>query len=565
MELIKHRGPDASGWHIRDNVGLGHKRLAIFDLSDAAKQPLLIEDHGIVFNGAIYNYRELRQELEKKGYSFFSRSDTEVILQAYRHWGPACVHRFNGQWAFAVYDPLRKKIFCSRDRFGIKPFYYVQFGQKFCFASEIKAFRAFGEWQPELNRPRAYEFLAYGYHDHTEETLFAGVRQLGKGKNLWLDLNTGRLQVESYYDLRKQIQLNPDKPEVAKEKFLDCFKTAIDLRLRADVAVGANLSGGIDSSSIVGLASQKQPDLSTFSVCFKEKSINEELYVDAVLQQHPLVAHKIRPGLEELQASIRNVTWYNDEPIASLSVVAQHLLFQKVWEEGIKSTLGGQGADEILAGYEKFYLPLLKQAIRRKIGDFFTLLYQIQKLHHIKLSDALNRYFLYAGKNKSRANTSYWNPDFVPAKGQLFQRRPDRTVSDTSLNLLYEVGLATLLHYEDRNAMAFGVESRLPFLDHHLVEYALSLPDHLKIHQGIRKYILREAMRSYLPEKIYHRYDKIGFAAPDDRLTPHLLPQVEDFVNRQTSIFHPHFELKTASADLIRRIYFFKVWMELFL
>ncbi len=546
IELVAHRSPDGRGFYQGDYWGFSHGRLAIIDRSTAANQPLSYRGYTIIFNGAIYNYQELRSELIALGHHFQSQSDTEVLLAAYVEWGSTCLNKLNGMWAFAIHDPKQNIIFCARDRFGIKPFYYSQIGSHFCWASEIKQFEALPAWRAKVDRPNAYEFLVKGYQDHRESTFFAGVQQLRGGHSLTYDLQKQQYQIDCYYQLQpSQVAWSDPYDQATTQKLKELLYDAVRLRLRADVPIGTALSGGLDSSSIVGImqallqekgATEQQASV---SCCFKGKAWDESLYVDAVVEKTGLRSHRIYPDFATLLERWDEVTWHQDEPIAGASILAQHAVFQKAREEQLLVMLDGQGADEILAGYEKFYRPWFKRNFRENPLRALWDLRSFFQLHQIGAGEAWQAVQRF--RQKDRGGQPEWLEARV-AKEELFQRSGDLSTQQTSHNLLREMGLPILLHYEDRNSMAAGVESRLPFLDYRLVEFCLALPENDKIRNAQRKYLLREAMRPILPDRVYHRYDKMGFPTPQnywmqkhrdyfDRLTQESLALVSDWIN----------------------------------
>lgn len=572
--LAHHRGPNGEGYFHDSNFALGHRRLAIIDLSESASQPMTAHGATIIYNGEIYNYLEIRKELERRGYRFRTASDTEVILAAYDHWGKACLQQFNGMWAFLLYDPRRESLFCARDRFGIKPLYYTTIKEQFCLASEIKQFTGVEGWQPRLNRVRSYEFLAYGWHDHTAETFFKDVFQLPAGHWLEYGLKTHEYQIRPYYQPEKQLQEFRGPFQEATEVFARLFEDSVRLRLRSDVKTGATLSGGLDSSSIVGKMNSIYlgPPFETVSACFHLPQYDEQLFINAVVNRHALINHKVFPSFEEWAETSAAVSWHQEEPTASASVFAQFLVFRKAKEQGLKVMLDGQGADEILCGYEKFYLPFLKQQFRGHPLAAIRLLFGIMQHHQAPARQLVQKFRRHLFSYRIAPSTgTLFQPGFVPSPEELFQRPPGRDVRTTSTNLLKEVGLPVLLHYADRNAMTHSVESRFPFLDYRLVEFCLSLPDEYKISRsGIRKYIQREAMRDILPTKVYHRYDKMGFVTPQEEWVQGARQQMVKAILKSIkggleAVFQPEAkELLRLSPDAFWRAWAFSQWHSIF-
>lgn len=561
---LQHRGPDDDGVFVEKNIGLAHQRLSIFDLGEGGRQPFEGWNKVLVFNGAIYNFPEIKEELIDYGYDFRTKTDTEVILAAYDFWGKTCVQYFNGQWAFAIYDRAKREVFCSRDRFGIKPFYYTEINGKFCFSSEIKAFKNIVGWYPKLNKTKAFEYLVYQMHDHTKETMFEGVYRLGNGQELNFNLETSAFEIETYYDL-KNITTQNRTAEDAVKKFSEKFTHAIELRLRADVLVGAALSGGLDSSAIVLTIPEIDNDiyLSTFSVVYDEAKISERKYVEAVLKHKAIQGYILQPSFTDYENSRKKIIWQQEEPYNGMGVEAQHAMFAAAKSAGVKVMLDGQGADEILAGYEKFYLGIFKSKISflKKITTGFQLI----RLHQIPWKKSWNDFKNYLLKNKEEQDFSWLILKPNPAK--LFQRSKENSVLAMSKNLISELGLNALLRYEDKNAMSFGIESRVPFLDHELVEFCLSIPADLKISKGIRKWILRESRKAVLPEIILKRYDKLGFATPEvdwlNKQKENLIKSIEA-KNQLSGIINFQKIKEIKDIKIIWRIYLLGEWMEIF-
>lgn len=571
-DLVEHRGPDASGYYFGANFALGHRRLAVIDLTRSGNQPMSYNGLNIVFNGEIYNYLEIRTTLIRKGYRFQSETDTEVILAAYHHWGNACVEHFNGMWAFVIFDPKRQVLFCSRDRFGIKPFYFSEIGQKTCFASEIKQFTAVQGWKAKVNRTIAYEFMTWGYHDHTAtETFFEGVYQLQKGHNLIYDLTTHTKEINCYYRLRPR-PISDISWEEAEVQFKNLFLDAVRLRLRSDVKIGSALSGGIDSSSIVGTLAahfgldQAPNQLTTVSACFDATAYDESFWINKVADMHNLNSHKVFPSDSAFLEVLPTVTWHQDEPIIGAGVFAQYQVFEAARNKGITVMIDGQGADEILAGYNKFYFPFFRQLLKSNPTRFLVEGINAFFLHNQSTWQIFQATFRFLEKKKKKS-VRWINPKFIPDTSDFYNRSPDHSIQETSLNLLYEMGISILLHYEDRNSMAASVESRLPFLDHRLVEFCLNLPENYKIRRGKRKYLLRESMRSILPEEVYQRYDKMGYATPQAEWMTQYHQSFRDLfeqsVDRSGGFFSPSI-LDTVDQDLIWRTIALGIWLDAF-
>lgn len=546
-DIIRHRGPDDEGQWINGNIGLGHRRLSIIDLSPAGHQPMSNEDQTIwiTYNGEIYNYIELRPELEAKGHRFTSHTDTEVIIHAYEEYGEKCLSKFNGMFAFCLWDSREKKLFCVRDRCGVKPFYYYFDFNRFVFASEIKAIIEDKTIPKRPNNQIVCDYLVYAYLDHTEDTFFDGIKQLLPAH--YLIVKDGKLVIKKYWDLNPDEKMldTMDDSKYA-QRFYELFEDSIRLRLRSDVPVGTCLSGGLDSSSIVcvvnnllmdqpispaggGLGGKSSsPNQKTFSSCFEDKTYDERKFIQEVIKKTNVDANFTFPDGKKLFDIIPEVIWHQDEPFGSTSIFAQWHVMQLAREKGVTVLLDGQGADELLAGYHGYYdyyfTDLIKTfQFRRLIKE----LHLYSKYHFYSKRSTLIRLiipFLSYGlreylKSILKTKMSGWvNTDFV----KTYQRKiiPVQKYKGCLDDHLYQFftnsSLPALLHYEDRNSMAFSVEARVPFLDYRLVEFIFSLPSSQKIRDGITKIVLRNAMKGILPEKVRMRMDKMGFVTPGD-------------------------------------------------
>lgn len=546
IDRLRHRGPDDSGLIALDkreslpSLVLGHCRLAIIDLSAAGHQPMSNEDGKIwiVYNGEVYNYMELMEELASRGHRFRSRTDTEVILHAYEEYGVDCLQRFNGMFAFALWDGRARLLFCARDRFGIKPFYYHFDGERFLFASEIKALLHPEGVKREPNPQIIYDYLVNGYLDHTGETFFQGIAQLPPAHYLLLE--GGDLRVRRWWDLcpSRDGHWAPSDPELA-ERFRSLLTDAIRLRLRSDVPIGTCLSGGLDSSSIVCLANRlmfphekaSRPEIvgerqKTFSSCFEERRWDEREFIYEVLEQTGAEANFAFPQGEELFELIPQLVWSQDEPFGSTSIFAQwHLM--KLASQKVKVLLDGQGADEILAGYHRAFGALYLDLMERfRIGRLLRELVFYRWVHRSfqpYVFSGLARSLLpdaWVGRLRGRITGDiHWiDPEFQRGyrRDFGFDERFGTHLDSQLYSVLTRYGLPALLHYEDRNSMAFSLEARVPFLDYRLVEFAFTLPASQKIRDGMTKVVLRNAMRGLLPEKVRMRMDKMGFVTPED-------------------------------------------------
>ncbi|CAN5137359.1 asparagine synthase (glutamine-hydrolyzing) [soil metagenome] len=536
-DTIRHRGPDDEGFYFGENFGLGHQRLSILDLSSDGHQPMhYLEKYVIIFNGEIYNYLEIKEELVKLGYQFNSKTDTEVILAAYTEWGESCVEKFNGMWAFLILDKVKRIFFCSRDRFGIKPFYFTILGDFFAFGSEIKLFTALPDWNPGMNLARALDFLMYGIFDHTDETLFKNVFQLKGGHNLIYNLEDHNYEIIQWYNIKSKIKKFRGDFEEAKLRLVNLFQESVKLRLRSDVKVGSCLSGGLDSSAIVCTVNQilketGKADLQeTVSSCFENKQFDEQDYIDSVIEKTTIKAHKVFPQYEELFKSLDQIIWHQDSPIGSSSIFAQYNVFRTSAQNKITVMLDGQGADETLAGYDGFFYSYYSSLLfNLNFSQLAREISSVKKFNRFNLHNFLVEtiykilpVFLYRHFKVKQSNLLKRGikPKIINSlrNQEDFLFNQSLQISDLqqlSFNQLLDHSLPMLLHNADRMSMAHSIESRLPFLDYRLVEFILALPDNFKIKEGKTKYIFRESFSEILPKKIIHRYDKMGFITPE--------------------------------------------------
>ena len=530
---LSHRGPEGQG-HWQSPGGhalLGHCRLCIIDLSPAAAQPMhSLEKYSIVHNGEIYNYIELREELRKNGYSFRTQSDTEVILASFDYWGEDCVLHFDGMFAFAIWDEEEKELFAARDRFGEKPFYYFFEDERFLFGSEMKAIWAAGiSRQPNLRL--LFNFITIGYVDNParpEETFYTNISKLPPASRLFYAPGDQEPLVEKYWDLDPEIKKQKVSEQEAIEIFNNLLNTSVKRRLRSDVAVGTSLSGGLDSSSIVAIASgmTNKESFASFTASFPGFQKDETPYARKVADKFGLRSHQADISLEGLLKDWDKLCYHQEEPFGSASIYAQYRVYELAQDKQVKVLLDGQGADETLAGYNKYYkwywqeLFIKRRLVRsgelkasRALGidekfgvkniiaslfpDLASVILERQYLLKALGQEDLTRDFI-----KQHSKEAYYIvPEYFNLNGALY------------FNTIVH-GLEELLRYADRNSMAFGRETRLPFLNHELVEFIFSLPSQFKIRSGWTKWILRTVMNNRLPDEITWRKDKIGFEPP---------------------------------------------------
>jgi asparagine synthase (glutamine-hydrolysing) len=534
-EALAHRGPDGEGLFADEGVALGFRRLAVIDLSERGDQPFASEDGRLrlIHNGEVYNYRELRAELEALGHRFRSATDAEVILEAYRAWGEGCVRRFNGMWAFAIWDGTRRSLFCSRDRFGVKPFYYRFEGGRFVFASELKAFRVDPATRLEPNPRAVRDYLEQGYLDHTGGTCFRGIVRLPPAHSLVLDERG--LRLTRYWELEPREPPAGDAAEAVRELLLD----AVRLRLRSDVHVGTCLSGGIDSSAVACLvdyllrteAENARPvgeRQRTFTAYFPDDGFDERRYARAVVDRIRAEPRWVTFDDRELSEALPAVVEAQDEPFGSTSVVAQWFVLRAAREAGLTVMLDGQGGDEIFAGYHGYFGPFFADLlVQRRLHELRREVGAYRKLHAASATAtavAIVRPFLpdrvrWVARGRARGGSQLVHADLrhlAPTTERDSAPYRDRLRRQLHL-ILTQRGLPELLHYEDRNSMAHSLEARVPFLDYRLVELVFSLGSAELIDHGRTKAVLRRALDSLLPPLVRDRVDKLGFVTPEGR------------------------------------------------
>jgi asparagine synthase (glutamine-hydrolysing) len=519
LEPIRHRGPDHSGRWIDMPVLLGHNRLSIIDLSAAAHQPMEFGDLTIVYNGEVYNYLELRDELARKGYRFRTNSDTEVILAAYTEWGSACVTRFLGMWALAIWDKRRRELFCSRDRFGIKPFYYIDAGDRFYFGSEYRALRASPLFHDRLNDRQLGRGLFVPVVSHRGETYFQCLKVLPERTNLLF--KDGAVSLSEYWDIDPSNSFHGSFDD-KKGRFLDLFRDSVKLHMRSDVKVGGCLSGGLDSSSIASVIGKDFGGCryKTVTVYYENKvhRMDERGWADQVIAAFPNIDPTYcSPTDDELRCAFDEMMWVHEVPIRSSSAVSYYFVMKLAAQNRIKVMLDGQGADEYLAGYFPSFNRLIGGYLRKlRIAKAFEALGD----HASRRSDGrrdLVRSSLRSAVHGERQLYGAASSDLCSRLGfdgdLAFELRTFHSsrLKQYLYHLLFSMTLPAMLHYQDRMSMAFSIESRVPFLDHRLIEFAFSLQDEDLISEGQTKYILRASLDGFLPQAIAGRVDKQGF------------------------------------------------------
>ncbi len=587
--ILRHRGPDDEGYIAvltgsrsvqplsghdsqvqfpqietfswEADMYLAHRRLSIIDLSPAGHQPMSYEegDLWVVYNGELYNHVKLRSELESLGHHFHTRTDTEVLLAAYSQWGEKCLDRFDGMWAFVLYDKRRNVLFGSRDRFGVKPLYIIRNDTFFAFASEIKAFYGFPGFRRNVNEESVYDYLVFGL-DRWDDgaTFFGEVEEIPASGFFRLDLEKKQFHFSSYYNLpyddgSSWESFNKNNAVEHVDRVRELFLQSVRSHLTADVPVGSCLSGGIDSSSIVGAVASilstesldqvgKQPK--AFTACYNNPEIDESAWAKLVARQSNADWHMVYPQGDALLEDLEDLVYVQDFPFGSTSIYAQYCVMRLASKSGVTVLLDGQGGDELFTGYTPYYPPFFMEMIRH--GALKDLAREWAGLSNAPMGRkgvargcAINlaaRMLPGWLKNQLRKQHNYLEDYIVPSlrekhyprsRGKLRGRLTDTTTLGRMLYSLMSRSLQSLLRFEDRNSMRFQIESRTPFADdRQLIEAVFAIPSVYKIHEGRSKWLLREAAKPMLPEQVYSRTDKIGFATPEYQW---LLPYAEEF------------------------------------
>ncbi len=599
-ESLIHRGPDADGVYLAGSVGLGFRRLSILDLSPAANQPMANEDKSLVliFNGEIFNYVELREELAAKGHRFRSSGDTEVLLHAYQEWGRECLPRLNGMWAFVVHDRRRGVLFGARDRFGVKPLYRYRNASVVCVASEIKAIRASGTYSDAVDWERASNFLYLGRLDDGDETLYAGISQVPAGTAFEVD-RAGRVSEWRYWSLDHVPAVETSDPVAA---FRDLFEDSVRLRMRSDVPVGVSLSGGLDSSSIICAADRARRPVGgtgaqpVLAFCYMAPEFDESVYINDVLAQTGADLQRLETNPKDLWERLPEVLWYHDEPVHSMTAVVGFELMRLASRHGIRVILNGQGADEMAAGYFSYFRDYWRELLTkgqvqrawREMRDYAgtheqsfgkLLLETVESAGQWQLS-GLSAYRKLGIWRRRRAMEG--DPWFRP---ELSERNSPESAAvrrqaglDAALKRsVSRMHLPLYLRVEDRNSMAHSVEARLPFLDYRLVSLLFKLGAEWKLRGGANKFVLREAMRGRIPESVRIRKDKMGFPTPTKKwLAAELYAPVRELLAgrevRERGIYDPAAMLRDLEAhrrgekdvsERVFRVVQFELWVRM--
>jgi asparagine synthase (glutamine-hydrolysing) len=601
---MRHRGPDDEGFHIDGSIGLGHQRLSIIDLSPLGRQPMASEDERfwIVYNGETYNYLELRQQLVGRGHHFRSHSDTEVVLHLYEEEGPACVHRLNGMFAFVIWDRRERTLFAARDRFGIKPLYYVLLGKTFIFASEIKALFQSKILRPEMNPDGLMDYLTFQFCLGAK-TLFRSAHKLLPGHSLILRAD-GTLEVQQYWDLDFTVDTDHTE-EYFEHRLLRLLEDAVRLRLRADVPVGAHLSGGLDSSTVTCLASSLLGSpIHTFSGGFQEgPEYDETSYARTVAQQIEADHYEVFPTADDFVEAMPQLVYHMDEPAAGPGLFPQFFV-SELASHNVKVVLGGQGGDEIFGGYTRYLIAYLEECIRGGIegtqdDEKYVVTFEsiLPNLTQLQGYQPLLQYFWRKGLfdspdqryfrliDRSNGIRGLVSPDVFAGQGgysshaayqDLFNGGKCHSFINKMTSFDLKTLLPALLHVEDRTSMAVSLESRVPLLDHRIAELVASMPPMIKYKGGRSKHIFRQVAQHIVPNEVYQRKDKMGFPVPLSmwyRQGP-----VRDFVREillgtrardrgilQTSRIEPLLDSERAYGRGIWGLLSLELWMQTFL
>jgi asparagine synthase (glutamine-hydrolysing) len=591
LDALRFRGPNDSGKEQfkcgPSHVVLGHTRLSIIDLSSAGHQPMISSDgrYALILNGEIYNYLELRADLKALGYTFSSNSDTEVLLTAWREWGIKCLSMLAGMFAFVVLDRAAQTLTCVRDAFGVKPFFYTQEDGAFLFASEIPAIKALKKQKLSVNWQRAYDYLVHGEYDNRAESFVQGLLHLQPGHLLEIDLTADKVSDPRKWwtpDITERIDLDfSQAAELVRARFLDSMR----LHLRSDVAIGAALSGGVDSSAVVCAIRHIEPDLpiNTFSFIAEDSQVNEEKWIDIVNHHAGAMAHKVCITPDELVRDIDDLIRAQGEPFGSMSIYAQYRVYKLAKENGVTVTLDGQGADEAHGGYIGFPGERIRSFIDAGLfGEAAAFLADWAKWPGRSVKAGLRAALAelttgvphelmrsLAGMNKV--------PDWIRSDvardmgvaGRVGRYRSGteargRRVVAQMANMLTRHGLPALLRHGDRNSMRFSVESRVPFLTLDMVQLLLSMPErYLVSPKGETKHLFRAAMRGIVPDEVLFRKDKIGFEPPERKWVLSITGQARVWLSEDMQIPFIRREMLLAEFDDViagRRAFSWQVW-----
>lgn len=598
MEAIKHRGPDDEGCsffseknilctfgndtpenvknskfsyspiapisNLDDNyfLGLGHRRLSIIDLSEYGHQPMCdkSENYWIVYNGEIYNYQSLKIELEKLGHQFITQTDTEVLLNAYIEWGEECLTKLNGMWSFVIFDRKKNELFGARDRFGVKPFYYINNEDCFAFSSEIKSLIQLPNFEKKINPIAVYDYLVSGKLEIDDESFFKGIYELKPAHKFTFNLTTKTFKQNKYYELSYTKKWNSFDNEVFNKLSDDVYKKvykAVEIRLKADVKIGTCLSGGIDSSIITCVINELLKDKKInqneevqelFTAVYPDNIINEEHWAELVSKTTKTNWNKTYPTANNLKEQLEDLIYYQDIPFTSSSTFSQYKVMELVSKTDVKVTIDGQGADELFGGYAPHYVASVHNSLKKfSCSSFFNNIIgqksnfsERSLLYLLPLKYIFSKLFKNSYQKrliKSQPELQYLNKKLWDSYSERIHFKNDEFSCDLNKLLAYQYTKNTLKHLlrlADRNAMRFSIESRTPFVDdYELVEFAFNQSGVYKIRNATSKYLLKEAFKKMIPKEIYERKDKIGFATPEKEWLKELKPIFKEIIDEQ--------------------------------
>jgi len=581
-EAMKHRGPDDRGSFLDDKVSLGHTRLSILDLSPKGHQPMIFENLVIVFNGEIYNFQEIRDELQTFGYKFTSGTDTEVILAAYHRWGVKCVEKFNGMWAFCIYDRQKQALFLSRDRFGVKPLYYYFDGNRFIFASELKAIKKHAVALE--TDPAGVNYFFYQKYIGGDFTIYKNCRKLKPSENLLFDLNTKKLEISKHYDLESEITKRQGNSLSERlEMIEEILKDAVLKRLIADVPVGSFLSGGVDSSLISAIISKNKKDFDTFSIGFKDASYNE-LEFSKIAAEHIKTAHHYE-YMDVNEAIIEQVIIAMDEPLGDSSVFPTYLL-SKITRQKVTVSLSGDAGDEVFGGYDTYkgykWAKIIPRPIVSLSRHFISAIPPSDK--KVSLGFKMKRFVRDYDMSCNRRHLDWMSTfgeinrgkllgdNFVSSE-QLISYTGEDSLLSLQLNDIHNYLAEDILKKVDLASMLVSLEARTPYLDYRLVPLVLSLPENYKIRFFTTKWLLKKIAEKYLPRSIVHR-PKRGFTVPVSAWIQNSALIREYLTNRvyfqhglldydyTQGLFQQHISRQVDNARELWLIFVYNFWMD---
>jgi len=544
------------------NIGLGHRRLSILDLSEKGHQPMCddSEKYWMVYNGEVYNYQDIRLELEQLGHQFTTETDTEVVLKSYIEWGKDCLHKFNGMWSFVIYNKETNQLFGARDRFGVKPFYYIHNKDNFAFCSEIKGLLKLNNFKKEINPVAVYDYLVMSKMEIDSETFFKNIFELKPAHSFELNTTSGELSIEKYYTLKHNKSwktLNSDNLRSTINELKQTITKAISIRLNADVKTGSCLSGGIDSSTVVTkineLLNQKEikqigKEQEVFTSSYPNTKIDESGWAKIVVDQTKTSWNQTFPNSKDLQNQIEDLVYAQDIPFGSPTSFSQFKVMELINKKNVRVSIDGQGADELFGGYSPHFTSIIFNALKsfsfKSIRDNLKSpdgsFSNHSQVYRLPIQHFIAKYFptIYYNKLiKKQPELSFLSKSLIHTNKARFRFMNDQFSSSLNglLNFQFtNYGLKQLLRTADRSSMHFSVESRMPFVDDiDLVESVFNISGANKIKGGISKVLLREAMKDVLPKEIYNRTDKLGFATPQKEWFKDLKPYFKEIIESQ--------------------------------